>query len=689
MNRRIRAVGAKPWFFCLLAGLLLSAPAVLAAEPAPAGPAEAAARLLPGDTIFFLLIKDVNSLKENAKKTSMYGLYKDPAMQAFVAPAEKKVNEFIDGKLKEAWKEAGLENPPESLPWPEGRVILGVRLDMVTRQVPKMEWSGQDNEPPKVVGTEDRKSPEPRLVLLADMGANAEKARTLIQQLAEKAVEKGYKRTQESLRGLDIEVLTPPKQAVTPDGAPAVQRSDPVAWAFKDKTLLLGTGLKMLEDVAVRLSATDQESLADDKGFQGIMKKLSADQADGCCFLGVKALIRFLTEQAAEKDESREDPKKIVAALGLDNVSGLGAAASLAPNEKENVRMSLLIGVDGQKRGLMELLSPAPLSAGTAALATRDVSSFFAINLDPGRAYDQVLKMVREAGGEEQAERVKQVMMMKTDDPNAEPIDLRKEVLGQLAGPITLQMHTFKAAAAPGGQKMLFAVAVRDGAALDNALGRFHARLTDKMPVEMKKDLKQELLNANIYVMPGRNPLEQLMAPRSDDEPAAEEKNPLAFAVAGQQLVIGGLDLVQQGIRDARRDKEKSEGLQADPMYDYASKFLPAQAGGIVYGNQQIAAEMFWTQIKEAAKASAKAPAAAPGGDDPAPRRPPQRNPGPPVNPLNPMSAVVEMLKAYCDFTALPDFSAVKQYFGAEVTYVISNEDGILIESRNLRPPAK
>jgi hypothetical protein len=299
-------------------------------------------------------------------------------------------------------------------------------------------------------------------------------------------------------------------------------------------------------------------------------------------------------------------------------------------------------------------------------------------------------------------------MAMKTGEENEEPMDLRKDLLGQLAGPIVFLVHATKPYTSPACEEPLFAIAVRDAAVLDKTLARLHGRLTGTMPAEQKKDLNQDLLGTHIYIFPGPNPMQMAMGVRPEP---GEKPNPMAFAVAGQQLVIGGLSLVQQNIRDAKNDKAKPENILADSLCDYAMKFVPAQAGAVFYANQQIGAEILWAQIKSAAADAAKAPAGradatkipalksfmAPidpddGDDD----MPPMGGPGMGLSGLmgaassgNPMAVVVQMLKGYCDFTALPDFAAVRGYFGAQVTHVVSTDDGILIESRDLKPPAK
>jgi hypothetical protein len=371
MNRRTMAVGALTGTFCLLAGALLAAAlgpaAAFAAAAAPVAPAAAApaapaaAKLLPDDALIFACIRDVTALKANFKKTDTYKLYKDPAMQPFVAPAEKKITDFIDERIKDLWQQVGLANAPETMPWPTGRVVLGVRMGTTIRQIPT--WDYPDNGPARPGPVREIKTPEPHVILIADMGEQTEPAKAIAAKLLDKAVEKNFVRTKETVRDVAIDVLTQKREA--PAGAPADMPPGPppesFGVAFKDKTILIGS-VDMIKAAIIRMGGADQPSLADDRNFRSVMGKLAADQADISFFLSAKALISFINEtsSAMSDPEAAEKFKTAVAGLGFDNVKGLGAVASLAPSDKEESRMSVLIGIEGAKRGIMEILSLAP-----------------------------------------------------------------------------------------------------------------------------------------------------------------------------------------------------------------------------------------------------------------------------------------------------------------------------------------
>ena len=92
--------------------------------------------------------------------------------------------------------------------------------------------------------------------------------------------------------------------------------------------------------------------------------------------------------------------------------------------------------------------------------------------------------------------------------------------------------------------------------------------------------MRRELLGTNIYLLPPGGPFAVMMGPGMSRDQADNEENRVAFAVAGGNLVIGRVPVVEQAIRDLRR--QDVQPIQADPMYSYAARFLPAQTGAAI-----------------------------------------------------------------------------------------------------------
>ncbi len=642
------------------------------------------AKMLPGNCLLYVEVKDVKALQENFKKTALYGLYSDPSMKEVVTGTEKKVTEAIDKWLKDAWKSEGIENPPETLPRPEGRVVLAVRLDVKAKQVPKMEWSEEANEM-KANGTREVKEIEPQVFIMADMGSHAEAAKDLIKQLVEKAVAKGSTRKTETIRSLEVQILTPAAKDAKDKDAESEESSDAAkspltapmpqttVWAWQGTTLLLASDVAFFKDVATRMDASDQDSLADEKDFQKILNQLQGDTADVWVYVSAKSALTAIKAKVNESaDEVVQGPggstpdksqqtDKIIQSLGVDGLTGIGLAVAVAPNDMEDARVRFMVGLDGPPRGIVEIFAPAAMSTKPTALITKDVASFFVANCDLAKVYDKLIAIATEVSGQPIEESIKGTLKQLAGEGN-EPIDLRKDLMEQITGPATMLVTANKPYDSMDAERFTFALGLRDGAAVDKTIGKLVAAVTVSAPTEMKKSIMQEMNGVNLYVFPAN-----MMGGQGGGA-----KNPPAIAVVGQNLFIGPLDSVQRAIRDKAKEPDPADSIASDPMYEYASKLLPAQAAAFSYGNQQIAAEIQWTVLKKAAQ---EAKNDSSGGSHAG------------RSSMNPMVQMVEAVKEYVDFSALPEFGPVKKYFGCEVGYVTTSEDGIFGEYHHVKAP--
>ena len=143
----------------------------------------------------------------------------------------------------------------------------------------------------------------------------------------------------------------------------------------------------------------------------------------------------------------------------------------------------------------------------------------------------------------------------------------------------------------------------------------------------------------------------------------------IALSVVGQNFMIASSDTIEQGVRSLKRNK-KTEGIELDPMYRHAARFLPQEAGIFFYVNSQITNEASWGQLRKAAASATTAPAGLRGN-----------------NLL--LGAIGTQLGDAVDFSALPPFDVVKQYFGPIVGYVKSTDRGLLIEVISVKAPKK
>jgi len=225
----------------------------------------------------------------------------------------------------------------------------------------------------------------------------------------------------------------------------------------------------------------------------------------------------------------------------------------------------------------------------------------------------------------------------------------------------------------------MIALGVRDPVVLEGALGRIHHTFISGG----EKELRREMLGTNIYLLPSDNILTMMMGmPYTPADQLVKQENPQCFAVTGSNLLMGRVNSVEQAIRNSRASD--LQPITADPMYSYAARFLPAECGAWSYENNQVSAELFWTQIKRAADELA-------ADDKNTGQTDEQEEPDLNVN-ITPFSALLgkELVKAWheiCDFSSLPDFQTVRKFFGASVGYIKAVDEGIYFEGVMLKAP--
>ena len=691
---------------CCLAAVLMACAAAVAAEPEQAAPGQSApttqqsarpnkdaVSLLPNDTLLFVQIDDISASQEALKRTSLYGLYKDPSMQDFVVPAEKAIRKKIDEAIEELWTDIKLENPPEKLPMPTGRAMLAVQMGMKTVQMPEYDWENynwqKDQGGPPVKGMKEITVPQPRMLLIVQMGENMPQLTEIIAQAEEAAARKGYKHDRESVRDIEVHVLTPPP-AKRPDGMPEgvpfqPSEPEPVCYCIADDTVYLSSNADMLKDTLARLAGAQSESLADDEGCKAVLRKLDAP-GDLCFYLNVRALLAMVS--ATADADQRADAK--IAALGFDNVTGLGLVAQLAPNSRQEFCIKGMLAVNGEERGIPALLSPRSASTAGNRLLTKGLTSFLVANYDFGTFYEKIRRIVLAMDGPDIDESLRQTMAATGGQEGQPPVDLQKDLLGQLAAPLIIRVRANKPYTDPDSAKIVFSIGVQDPGVVQTALRRIH----ETFIARGDPDMRRELLNTDIFLMPNaRSMLAMFIMPAMPMMPSdVDEKHMMAVAVPGSNIVMGSLPTVEQEIRDLRR--EDSESIQADPMYRLAAAALPAEAGVWGYANDRARTEATWTQLKEQAKKASELPAKCPACGADLQGRATCPECGADVSgsdhaesSMNPLQTLVDQTKKFCDFSTLPDFQAVQKYFGATVGYAKSTEDGIYFETVTVVPP--
>ncbi len=636
----------------IFVGLLAIATPALGAPKSAKDPA----RYAPQDALFVVSIADATKLTEKFKSSTVYELYKDPAMQNFLVPAEKNIRKVITETLENYWKQAGVTKAPvtlEDFPWPTGSAMLVLRSVTKTIKRPIYDyegWKRGDGRPP-IKDYRDRKITRNVFTVVLEMGDNAPAAKRLLKKITKAATNKGLLRKSETMAGTKVITLSfipkPPK--ATGDSGQTEQNLKPVmvtGQAWKGKKLIIGNDAKLMKDVLSRMSGKKRKSIGSSKDYKKIFRKIG--KGDVNCYLNIRQIVTNMIERAPMK--MKPSISLQMESLGVAGMKGLGASLTITPNKPVESKLKALISIYGEKKGLATLIVPEARSTTANSLLTKGLVMFIVSNHDLGKVYDQAVKLVSTMSPFDINAQAAQMMKATSKSEGEAPVDLRKDICGQLTGPVTFTIRYKKPYTDPGSSQMTVAIGTQDAAKLDNAIGRIHSTF-----IKDKKKQRQ-LHKRTIYVLPAGGPF---------DTRAAEGQDPAytALAVTDNNLVVSNEKGVEQAIRSIGGKGRKS--IKTDRMYQMAARYLPSTASIYYYGNERINMAKTWVNAKKAGKLS----------DSKSTRQHALS-----MASLGQQAVAMRMLEKHCDFSTLPDFDAVKKYFGATVAHVNHVEEGIYLE---------
>ena len=607
------------------------------------------ARMLPDDTAILVSVESVAGLRAALEKTSLCGLYKDPAIQEMLGDTEKKLREQIDKGIKDLWQKMKIENPPQQIPYPEGRVVLGISI------VGPAAQTNADAADDKSPGT------PMRFVVLVDVGSRAAQVAEVLRSLSAGAANTGDTVQKKDIAGIEMSIIVPNKGSEEPT----------ICFGLKDNWLVFTLDetdrTDFTESVARRVGRSQPGSLADKTALVAAAKTLGDAQV--FAFVNADAIRSLATSRAKNKAAA----ERMIKGLGFDNVTGVAVAARVADDKSQDLCVKTLIGVQGPKTGIPALLaaSPGPLRLNDR-LVTRDAVGFVYANYEMPKLYDEIARIVGQLAFTDINMIVQAAMAMTAGEGGQPPVQLRDDVLGQLAAPLflitcetdfTAKEQPTKSFFVGAGGKFLIGTSVRDGGRLDGALGRIHQAFLPGNP-----KLRREMLGHAIYLLPVGQ------ASAESDDPNGEQEIPpdeagMALSVVGDNLVFGSVDEVEQAIRSSQ--KEPDNGISSDPMFRHARQFLPSQASLYSYRNDRLYAQDVWKMLKQMV------------GELPQLLQDLSAEAGGPPKPI------VDMLKTLSesvDFNRMPDFKTVEKYWGATVSFMQSRPEGIYSEAITLKP---
>jgi len=464
-------------------------------------------------------------------------------------------------------------------------------------------------------------------------------------------------RQEEGVRGVEITILK--------DTAETDPDIDTFCYGFKENWLIAGSSLKFIRQVLITMDGDGMNNLEESEVFARARQRMG--QNDIMVYCNAQAMIEAI--MASAKETEKEKTRQTIKILGLDNVTSLAGAIALVPAQNKNVHLKLELAVDGPKRGVPKLITPETASWKPHRSLIKGLAGFMVANYDLPSIYDGIMDMAWRISNINVGLMAQGAMMQTSKEGTVPPVDLRKELIGSFTKPLIVTSRIDKPYADPDSVRSLLSIGVLNPEMLDTAWGRVH----DTFIAQGNKELRRELNNHTIYLLPGI-PFIPVMPGMAGGN--SEENMQLGFAVAGDDFVFGKVQTVEQAIRDLGR--AEVEGIQSDSVFQYADDFLPAEAGMFNYQNHQIEAEMYWEVLP---KMQQETKTASKNGDDDSTEIALE------MNSADPMAMLLKNWEKYFDFDTLPSFEQVKHYFGVTVGHMRDTDNGRATEIVWLKSP--
>jgi len=600
------------------------------------------AEIIPPETVLLIDVDNFSELKTQFEKTNFYKIYKDPVMAAFIQDFKTKWRK----KIQELDKNNTFRTIVSADVLPKGRVAIALVLDEQTKDV---------NEPP--------------VLFIIQWGQNINKIKESVNEMTQQNIELGgHRKKSEDYRGVSIETMIDEQSAT-------------FTYCFIDDCWIGTMSPDILKFVIAHIKGASSPTLADDADYTATMKAVGPYR-DIDFYINIKQIIKMVVTE-----DKNGRAKTTIANLGLDNVVGLGYSIGLARSSGESFCGKVFLEIDGAKKGICKMLELESATLRSPRFIPAQAYAVSFVNLNISKAYNELANILNSFSPEYASI---MYMPLLPPSPQGEPsIQLKTDIIDHLDSQIIIAQSVNKPLSNVGTTRpadglsferprLFIAVAINNRGALEKSLSLLHSKLI----APNNPDASRQLLGHTIYLLdmasmfpffsPGqKRPLQTPIRPETPKTPK------LAFTVTDTHLIFASETAVEQAIRTL--SSSSAESIGSAQWFTKAKSAIPSVVGLAGLQNNEISIEYFWSILRRLNRQMQ---------ENKSPDSDIQAGVGRDSGLLFPFFRFSQADSDLFDFGLLPEFDAVRKYFGLSAFYGISRPDGFFIELKYLNPPA-
>lgn len=549
-------------------------------------------QVLPKDTYMYFSIPSVERMKTGFANSSTGMLWADPAFDDFKAEINSAFSSEMEEGLAEVQEALGL-SLEELLSIPQGEVCFALSATSGNKM---------------------------GAVIIMDYGSNE----SAINGLLEKAVGAlsqvpDLEQADTTINGTDVTMFK-----ITNEISTKTPLAKEFGWFLKDGRMVASNSSAVLDAILANWEGSSDASLKANSVFAYVMEKCQSDSEKDMvvAYVDPIGMVNKLVQTGSlgEAGLGAGMALGFLPTLGLSQMKAIGSVGQFDVDGFEAVSRSFIY-TDQPPMGAMRIFMLDEVAAAPPSWVKEGASMYASTKWKIADAYDAIESLVDMFQGPGTLATL--VDQMASQEPQ---VHIKTDVIDQMDGSMQLVSAPGDSSSGTPGDQMLFALGVRDSAAMTNLL----TKLTSQpgFPGESR-----EFQGVTLYeIDPGTG-------------------QPISFTVANNQLLIGvGGTLVEQALRNDNdvRPLAETEGYQK-----IAEHFQPG-ALAVTYTHPAAQYRSLYDLLK-----SGDAADNFPGMDE-----------------------IFERI----DFTRLPSFDVIEKYLAPAGGSWVGDENGVLMEQFSLKP---
>jgi hypothetical protein len=594
-----------------------------------------AAKLVPAETVLLVEIDNFSQLKQQFEKTNLYKLYKDPAMKAFVDSLKEKWQE----KVKKA-DDAVVEAIVNADILPQGRVAFALVLNK------KAIDAG-----------------EPMALFITQWGETTSKIKEAVDKQVKKAIEGGMHQKTEDYRGVTIKTMISEDSSRLSFGF-----SSALSYCFVDDCLIGSEDMEVLKFAIAQIKGAGSATLSDDGDYTAAIAAVGPSRlVDIDVYVNIKHIIKTVIA----KSQSTEPPGQAqmwINNLGFDNIISLGCSIGMARRPGSSWSSKAFLKISGVKKGVCKMLEFESAVIKAPRFIPVSAYSVTFLNLNIKKAHDELYSILY-TFSPMYAAMIPTTILPSSPDGQA-GLELKSDFIDHLGSEIIFAQSLNKSFSSTGTEppaESLVALAVNNRNALEKSISRLHSTIF----AANNPDASRELLGHTIYLIDlfflpffrsGMTPMQ------TEAEPAVGQIPKVALTVTDTHLIFATEKIVEQAIRSLSSTEATS--VNSAKWFTSAKLAMPTVVGLASLEDSSASTEFVWKLLKQNDKTKSEGSSAFVGAS------------------LGPNPGLMLSQAGLFDVGLLPEFDAVRKYFGSISFYGISRSDGCFFEFNYLNPAA-